>query len=528
MNESPNTLPSAARASGVRLAELMAALSIATDLGMGQPMEFAMTSCIVAVRLGVAAGLNDDQLRDVYYEALLRYIGCNADTYWMASIFGDEIAFRTEFATIDSSAQLRVMQLILRSIHTANAGAGMGKTIQAMVQAFAQLPQVSSSFFPGHCEVAARLATRLGFPESFVHSAGQLYARWDGKGVPPLKGDEISPALLVASLAQDAVTFLRLGGEAAAISMAKERSGGAHSPKLVELFCRQSSQILAGLDAEPLWEQVLALEPGRQRTLSGADFDNACGVMADFTDIKSPYFLSHSPRVAEIASSAATHCGLPEADVTLVRRAALLHDIGKVGISAGLWGKGGMLSEREWEQVRLHPYYTERVLSGSPNLAPIGGLASLHHERLDGSGYYRHLPGALLSPAARVLAVANRYCALTELRPHRPALSPEAAAEELRRDVKAGRFDSDILNAILRAAGHRTSPSSQAVVAGLSEREVEVLRLLARGQTMKQVAAHLTIAYKTVDRHIQNIYTKINVSTRAGATLFAMEHRLLD
>ena len=239
----------------------MAALLIATDLGMGQPMEFAMTSCIVAVRLGAAAGLNDEQLRDVYYEALLRYIGCNADTYWMASLFGDELALRGEFATIDTAAHLRIMQLMVRSIRAANAGAGMGKTIQAMVQALAQLPQVSASFFPGHCEVAARLATRLGFPESFVRTAGQLYARWDGKGVPALKGEQISPALLVTSLAQDVVTFFRIDGEAAAISMAKERSGGAHAPKLVELFCRRAPQILAGLDAEPIWAQVLALEP---------------------------------------------------------------------------------------------------------------------------------------------------------------------------------------------------------------------------------------------------------------------------
>lgn len=514
--------------SAIRLAELMAALSIATDLGMGQSMEFAMTSCIVAVRLGAAAGLDDNQLRDVYYEALLRYIGCNADTYWMASIFGDEIAFRTEFATIDTAAMLPIMQLMMRSIRAANAGAGMGKTIQAMVQAFGQLSQVSASFFPGHCEVAARLATRLGFPESFVRTAGQLYARWDGKGVPALKGEELSSAFLVASLAQDAVTFFHLGGEEAAIAMAKGRSGGAHSPYLVEIFCRQASQILAGLDSEPVWEQVLTLEPGPQRTLNAADFDNACGVMADFADIKSPYFLNHSHHVAEIAGAAAVRCGLPEADVTLVRRAALLHDIGKVGISAGLWGKEGALTDREWEQVRMHPYYTERVLSGSPNLAPIGALASLHHERLDGSGYFRNLPGTLLSPAARVLAVANRYCALTEMRPHRPAVAWEIAAEQLRRDLKAGHFDRDVVNAVLHAAGHRASSSSQGVVAGLSEREVEVLRLLARGQTMKQVATQLTIAYKTVDRHVQNIYTKINVSTRAGATLFAMEHRLLD
>jgi HD-GYP domain-containing protein (c-di-GMP phosphodiesterase class II) len=519
---------SASRDSGVRLAELMAALSIATDLGMGQPMEYAMTSCIVAMRLGDAAGLSEEQLRDVYYEALLRYIGCNADTYWLSSIVGDEIALRTEYANIDTADIERIIGLVTRYIRRANAGTGEAKIQQAIASGLSQLPLVSTSFFPGHCEVAERLAARLGFPQSFVRTVGHLYARWDGKGVPALAGDDISVALLVASLANDVVTFFRLGGETAAIAMARERSGGAHSPNLVELFCCNASQILIGLDEEPVWEQVLALEPGGQRTFSASDFDNACKVMADFADIKSPYFLNHSSRVADIAGVAAKHCGLPDGDVTQVRRAGLLHDIGKVGISAGIWGKAGSLTDREWEQVRLHPYYAERVLARSPNLVAVATLASLHHERLDGSGYYRSLPGDLLSPAARVLAAANHYCALTERRAHRPAATPDVAAEELGREVKAGRLDGEAVNGVLLAAGHRPPSSGKEMVAGLSEREVEVLRLLARGQTMKQVASELTIAYKTVDRHVQNIYTKIGVSTRAGATLFAMENRLLD
>ena len=253
-----------------------------------------------------------------------------------------------------------------RNIRQANAGAGEAQALQAVTWGLSQMPLVASSFFPGHCEVAARLATRLGFPDSFVRTVGHLYARWDGKGVPSLKGEDISLALLVAALANDVVTFFRLGGETAAISMAKERSGGAHSPKLVELFCRNAPQILTGLDEEPVWEQIIALEPGEQRRLSADDFDNACRVMADFSDIKSPYFLNHSSRVAEIGGAAAKHCGLPDGDITLVRRAGYLHDIGKVGISAGLWGKAGSLTDREWEQVRLHPYYAERVLARSP------------------------------------------------------------------------------------------------------------------------------------------------------------------
>ena len=511
----------------LRLAELMAALSIATDLGMGQPMEYAMTTCIVAVRLGEAAGLSEADLRDAYYEALLRYIGCNADTYWLSSIVGDEIALRTEYVKIDTADIESTVEMVIRYIRQANASASPQQLAQIIDQKMAELPLVTTSFFPGHCEVARRLATRLNFPESFVRTVGQMYARWDGQGVPALKGDAITPATLVALLAQDAVVLYNMGGVAAATAMARERSGGAYAPWLVEIFCEQAKKLFTGLDSEPTWQTVLAIEPGPQLTLDETAFDTACEAIADFTDIKSPYFLNHSRRVAELAARTAEHCGLPPGDVQLVRRAGYLHDLGKVGISAGIWGKEDSLTEREWEKVRLHPYYTERVLARPAKLAEIGALAALHHERLDGSGYFRGAPATMLSPAARILAAANTYCALTERRAHRPALSPEQAAEELTRAVRAGQLDGEAVNAVLVVAGHQAPSVRKEMVAGLSEREVEVLRLIARGLTMKQIAAELVRSYKTVDRHIQNIYTKINVSTRAAATLFAMENNLL-
>jgi DNA-binding CsgD family transcriptional regulator len=225
---------------------------------------------------------------------------------------------------------------------------------------------------------------------------------------------------------------------------------------------------------------------------------------------------------------AAERCGLPAADVVAVRRAGLLHDIGRVGVSAGIWTKPGPLSDREWEQVRLHSYYTERVLARPGALAKLGALASYHHERLDGSGYHRGAPAAIQSPAARILAVADAYQAMTELRPHRPAWTPDLAAEQLRREATAGRLDGAAVDGVLGAAGLRAGPPRREYAAGLSEREVEVLRLLARGNSIKQIAETLVLAPKTVDNHIQHIYNKIGVSTRAGATLFAIEQNLLS
>lgn len=259
--------------------------------------------------------------------------------------------------------------------------------------------------------------------------------------------------------------------------------------------------------------------------MENAAFDAALETVADFGDIKSPWFLNHSRDVASLAARAGDIFGLPMADRATLRRAALVHDIGKVGISAGTWGNAGPLSESEWEAVRLHPYHTGRVFARSPALAPIGALAALHHERLDGSGYYRSLP-AMLPAASRVLAAANRFRSLVESRAHRATLAPEKAARQLQDEAKQGLLDEDAVAAVLNAADESTPALRREAATQLSAREKEVLRLLAHGDTMKAVADQLHVAYETIDRHVQNIYTKIGVNTRAGATLRAVEHGL--
>ena len=518
------------RTSEIRLAELVAALSLATDLGMGQPLEYALSVCVLSVRLGEALGLDENALREVYYLALLRHIGCNAETYTMANLFGDELALRTDAATADLGRPSQAIGLMVRSIRKSYADASPLQVARLIAHGIAASPQVMKESFSGFCEVAQRLAVRLGFGEGIIHALGQVFERWDGRGTPAgLKGEQIAASMRLVSLAQDAITFHRLDGTEAAVAMVRERKGTMYDPHMAELFCQQASKLLAGLDEEPSWETVLALEPGKRSYLSDEQFETACQAMADFTDIKSPYTLGHSSGVASLAAQAARRCGLPEADAVTLRRAGLLHDIGRVSVSAGIWGKPGPLTEREWERVRLHPYYTDRVLARPSMLAQLGAIAALHHERLDGSGYHRGLPASMLSPSARILAAADVYHAMTEARPHRSPLTPEDAAGQLQREARAGRLDSEAVTAVLAAAGHRvsTSRSRRELVGGLSEREIEVLRLLARGHSMKQIASRLVISEKTVDNHIQHIYIKIGVSTRAAATLFAMEQNLV-
>lgn len=514
--------------SGVRLAELMAALSIATDLGMGQPLETALRSCVVAMRLGEALNLDADTLRDVYYQALLRYIGCNSDADALAALMGDELALRHDFAVVDTGRPPEVLGLAMHYLRQASAGEPPYRMAALVARGLLTLPRAMNESFAGHCEVAQRLAGRLGLAESLIVCLGQLYERWDGKGRPRgLKGEEVATAVLVVSLAQDAVVWARIGGPEAAVATVRKRSGGAYHPRMAERFCEEAPTILAGLDEDPTWESVLALEPGGRDCLTDEEFDRACVALADFADMKSPYTLGHSTGVADLAAGAGRRGGLVESDVTALRRAALLHDIGRVGVSAGVWAKERALSEREREQVRLHAYYTDRVLARPEPLERLGALASQHHERLDGSGYHRGILGQALSPSARILAAADAYHAMTEARPHRPAFSPDEAAEEMRREVRAGRLDGDAVHAVLAEAGHRVPRTRRQRPAGLSEREVEVLRLLARGLSNRVMAEQLFVSYDTVKHHVQHIYDKAGVSTRAGATLFAMEHALL-
>ena len=479
----------------IRLAELMAALSLVTDLGMGQPLEYALSSCVLSMRLGEALKLDETQLREVYYQALLRYIGCNVETHLLATIVGDEMALRHDIAQVDTADTLAIVNLFARFIRQANTDASPLQLARLIAQGVLSMPRIKNSFV-GHCEVAQRLAERFGFDHSIVRGLGQLYARWDGRGVPAVQGEDIATAVRVVTLAQDAVIFHQLGGVQAAVAIARERKGAAYAPDVVECFCQHAPQLMTGLDREPTWEAVLALEPGKQTFLSDEQFDAACRAIADFVDIKSPFLLGHSAGVGDLAAKAGRRAGLPPDDVIALRRAGLLHDLGRTGVSAGIWEKPGPLSEREWEQVRMHPYHTERVLARPAALARLGTLASLHHERLNGSGYHRSLPAAMLSPSARILAAADAYHAMIEPRPYRPARLPEQVADELRRETRSGRLDGDAVQAVLAAAGQHVSGARRELVAGLSEREVEVLQLLARGQTMKQIADKLVISKK--------------------------------
>jgi HD-GYP domain-containing protein (c-di-GMP phosphodiesterase class II) len=511
--------------SGVRRGEVIAAMSLATDLAMGQPVEFALKSCVLATRIGRMLGASAGELGEIYYQSLLRYIGCNAETHAMVALFGDEIDFRRDFARIDMGRANEMVALVFAYLRRANADAGLLGLIAGVTRGLIVSQTAAAESIAGHCEVAERLAQRLGLPAEVRRNLGQIYERWDGRGLPHgLKADAIAPAVRVVSLAQDAIVLQAAFGADAAWARLAARRGGAYEPALVARFLARAGELTDGLDATT-WESVLALEPQPQAPMSDAELDAACLAMADFADLKSPYSVGHSRAVAALAAEAARRCGLPESDAIDLGRAGLLHDIGQVAVPARIWLKAAVFNDGDWEQVRLHTYYGERVLARPSALARLGAIVAQHHERHDGSGYHRGARGPALSVAGRLLAAAEAYQNKVEPRPHRAALSREAAAEALAREVRAGRLDREAVAAVLAAAGHAV-PARRDLVAGLTAREVEVLRAIARGQATKEIARTLAISPKTVDNHTQSIFAKIGVKTRGGATLFAIEHGL--
>ncbi len=508
----------------VRLAELVGALSLGIDLGFGQPMEHVVRQCWIALRLAEHLGLDESERSVVYYTALLTNVGCHTDAHEQARWFGDDIALKADKYAYG-----------LHGVRSAVAGFRRLGAGQPLLQRF----RVGLSFaLSGHRELdgmiahhsamARLLAAELGLPLAVQEAVAACYEQWDGKGWPgELAGEAVPIAARVSQVAEFAEVAHRSGGVEAAAALARRLGGTQFDPTVAARFAASAGDLLDGLDTASKWDEVIAAEPGLRRPLAGEEIDDALGAIADFVDLKSPYTLGHARAVARLAEAAGGHLGLAGAPLVTLRRAGLAQGLGRLGVSNAIWDKPGPLGAGEWERVRLQPYLTERILQQSPPLAAIGALAAQVRERTDGSGYPRRLAGGALTPAARVLAAADAYQAMLEPRAHRPARTAPEAAAELRAEVRAGRIDADAAEAVLVAGGHRATARPERP-AGLTAREVDVLRLVARGLPSKAIAAELVISPKTARNHIEHIYVKTGASSRVEASLFALRHGLLD
>ena len=507
----------------VRLAELVAALSLGVDLGFGQPMEHVLRQCLIALRLSDRIGLTEDERSVVYYTALLVNVGCHSDAHEQAKWFGDDIALKS--GKYDGEHRgLRAASAALRLVGSGNPPLHRFRVgLEFVLSGHREVDGMIDS----HSALARSLAAQLGLSEAVQDAVGAAYEQWDGRGWPgKLAGVDVPIASRIAQLAEYVEVAHRIGGVEAATTLAAERAGRQFDPSLSAIVCAEGEAILDDLDATRTWDAVIAGEPSLRVLLSGDDVDRALQAIADFVDLKSPYTLGHAHAVADIAADAARRLRLPEEDVRMVRRAGLVHDLGRLGVSNAIWDKPGPLGAGEWERVRMHPYLTERMLYQSRALSPLAEITVQHRERLDGSGYPRGLSGGAISGHARVLAAADAYQSMREPRPYRQALLPVAAAEELSAEAEAGRLDGEAVAAVLEAAGHRVGRRRERP-AGLTAREVDVLRLLARGLSSREIASRLVITPKTARNHIEHIYAKIGASSRAAASLFAVRHGLL-
>jgi HD-GYP domain-containing protein (c-di-GMP phosphodiesterase class II) len=507
----------------LRLIELTAALSLATDVGTGQPFEHALRTCLLALRAGEALGLTAAEQSAVAYTTLLRFLGCTSDASQTAVLAGgDELAFNAVMAAAVMADDRQALPHLLRHLgEDLPLSRRLGRIAVALSDPGAKARSLSA-----HCEVGARLATRIGLPAEVVHGVAHAYERWDGKGLPAgLAGDQIPLATRIAVVARDVDVTYGGSGIDQVRGVLEHRRGRAYDPAVAEVFMADAEGWLNQLDAVDPWDGVRDAEPAPVIELHEQDLDQVLAAFADFADLKSPWFIGHSRAVGELAASAASACGLATADVTMARRAGLVHDLGMVGVPAGVWNRPGPLTREGWERVRTHPFVGERILCRCGPLREVASVAGAHHERLDGSGYHRGTRDA--SIVAEIVAAADIYCALREDRPHRSALGPEATTRTLAEEANARRLGRTATDAVLAAAGHRPAVPNVSRPAGLTEREVDVLRLIVRGRTNKQVAGQLGISAKTVGTHVEHIYTKTGVTTRAGATLFAMEHGLV-
>lgn len=506
----------------LRLAGLLGSLALAIDLGLGVPSETMLRCALVTVRLARAAGLTEADAAAAYQLAFLRYVGCSTTSHETSHILGDELGIGDLLIATDAET----LPLFEKSL-TAGKSATEGQAVVART-----FDAIGAGLFlrnhQTHCEAARLFALRLGLAPTVQAALLHAYERWDGHSSQRLaEGEAISLPMrvvqvaLVAAMAAPRRSVDQIGARLRLLA------GNQLDPGLVALVTEDPAQFVAGLEAAGLAQAVLDAEPGDPVWLSGTRIDTGLSAIADFGDFKSPHMLGHSRRVAAVAAAAARAASLPEKDATDLGRAGLIHDIGRVGVQSNLLAKTGTLTLAEHERIRLHSYLTGRVFAGSPQLAPLGMLGSSHHERLDGSGYHRGLAAPALSAQARLLATANAWCALTEPRPHRPQMTEAEAAVALSAQAKAGLLDRRSVDAVLTVAGQKGARTRRAASSALSEREIEVLRLVSRENTNAAIASLLGLSPKTVERHVTHIYDKLGVTTRAGAAIYALENGLL-
>jgi HD-GYP domain-containing protein (c-di-GMP phosphodiesterase class II)/DNA-binding CsgD family transcriptional regulator len=514
----------------VRTADVLGALSLAADLGLGLPAEHVLRSCYIGMQLGAELRISPAERVDLYYAELLMDAGCTAWTSQLATfLMGDEIIARQQFVFfVDPSNPLAMLGWLRDYVAP---GASTSQKARQSLEWAVRGRAFAREGLRNSCEVAQRFALRLGMPTGVQDALRSVFEQWDGSGPRRTRGAAIPVVARIVYASGFFEVFHRVGGPDAVSRLAARKRGRAFDPAVVDAFERLASRrdFWADLEHDSIWGIVQSLEPPSDYRYVQADqLEEVALAFADFADLKLPDALGHSRRVADLAERLARRLVLPRREVATIRLAGLLHDLGLVALPSNVLAKPrDRLSEAEWERMRLHPYHAERILARVPAFAAAAPLVAAHHERYDGTGYPRGSAGSELPLGARILAVADRFDELC----HDHAGDLGSAVAELLADAGQG-LSPEICAALVHELGVTETlpapPAPSPRPAGLTPREVEILRLLARGSSRREIASTLVLSPHTVRHHLEHIYDKIGVETRVAAVLFAVEHHLVD
>jgi HD-GYP domain-containing protein (c-di-GMP phosphodiesterase class II) len=508
-------------------AALLCALSFATGLGLDERMEHGINSAYIGMQLADVLNLPGEEREAIFYGALLKDVGCTSCAAGFAAFFpDDELVPRSEFILVDPTHFNDSFTWLLSS---APEDSNLPNRISRLLSYLAQCGPILKEASRGHCEIAELFARRLGFPEYVQRTVRFQWERWDGKGQAyGLKGSEVPLTARILQVALALELAHGFGGPAAARALAREQCGARFDPEVVDAFLtvEKRADFWQPFEQGSVNSVILAMQPPTSADRMVEDkMEAVCEALADLVDVKTYESWNHSRIVAEVAVGMGSYLGLEGAELTKLRCAALVHDIGNVAIPFRILEKGDNRSASEWEYYRLHSYYTQRVLERVEPFRELAPAAAAAHEWINGQGYHRQLIGEQIPLHGRILAVADTYAQLIQQQDNQ--LEPEDALRIMRSSVGT-QFDESCYDA-LTASLTGVHPIKRATpvhrqLGDLTEREAEVLHLLAQGQSNPQIANILVISRKTVEHHLEHIYNKIGVTCRTSAVVYAVQH----
>jgi HD-GYP domain-containing protein (c-di-GMP phosphodiesterase class II) len=442
----------------IRLAEILSALSHALDMVEGQPVGHCVRCCWIGIHIGRAIGLDSAQIWELYYTLLLKDLGCSSNAARICQLYmTDDISFKRDFMTVNGSLP-QVLRFVLS--HT-GMNAGLAERFRALVHVFQNGGQIAHELMETRCDRGAAIARKMRFSEAVAQAIHSLDEHWDGGGMPRgLSGDAIPIYSRIALLAQIVDVFQIANGIDAAKREIENRTGTWFDPVLAAAFAKiaDDPEFWRGLHADALQQAIFALEPAQSRSIVDEDYlDDIAAAFAQVIDSKSPYTSGHSERVTLFTDLIAKEMALSDDQRRWLKRAALLHDIGKLGVSNSILDKPGKLDADEWVAMKQHPAHTVTILSRIAAFGELAPIAGAHHERLDGKGYPLGLKGEQISFETRIITTADIFDALTAERPYRAAMPIETALATMTEMVGTA-IDPDCF-AALRQAVRNLSPA---------------------------------------------------------------------